>query len=126
MAGQRSVTRPKSVKIGWQLFSIEWLNDDDWYLQKHDDNWGGATIHEEGRIVIRCQDGRSEDSLRETLLHEMTHAIWSTRGLNHFPRPEDLDELEEYIITSQSGGLLLALNDNPEALAYLLALGNGA
>lgn len=127
MSGQtRKVPRPTSVKVGWNTLTIEWLDDDAWYAQRQDDNWGGVTIHESSRILLRCSEGRSEDSLRETLLHEITHAVWSSRGINHFPRPEDAEDLEEYIVTIQSGGLLQVINDNPGVMAYLLNLGKPA
>lgn len=117
---RKQVERPTSVKVGYATYAIEWLDDDEWYVQRQDDDWGGVTIHEEMRILIRVAERRAEDSMRETLLHEITHAVWAVRALNQYPTPEDMNNLEEYIIHSQTGGLLGALSDNPGVVAYLI------
>ena len=92
--------------------------------ENHD--WGGRTEHEKGRIALRHTPGRSEDSMRETLLHEITHAVWAVRGLNHNPKPADDDETEEYIVTCQTAGLLEVLAENPHVVAYLTNVGRPA
>jgi len=114
------VTRPKHVKIGHMRYHIEWLSEDQWQLAAGRQDWGGDSEHERGRIRLRITPGRSEASLRETLLHEITHAVWVIVGLNHFPHAGSDDEVEESVITRQSPTLLQTLQDNPHVVAYLV------
>lgn len=111
--------RPSKIRVGYTTFIIEWLDDTEWSLANENDDWGGVTYHERSLIRVRLTGGRSEDNLRETLLHEITHAVWSTRGLNLNPFSKDEDTQEEYTITCQSGGLLQAFSDNPSVTKYL-------
>lgn len=73
----------------------------------------GVTVERELRITL--SDRQAAAQLRETVLHELLHAIWSKV-------PLDQDDAEqERIIGSLSPWLLGVLRDNPELVAFLLA-----
>ena len=83
-----------------------------------DNNRGllGATDNEDTTIYIkRCQ---SPSSKRDTLLHEVLHALIWLSGYNHSTRLSF--EKEERLVRSLAPWILAALRDNPELVRYLL------
>lgn len=70
---------------------------------------------EEQRLLITIAPGRAPSQERDTLLHELLHALWS-----HCALDQDDDE-QERIVRSLAPWLLAALRDNPQLVAFLLA-----
>lgn len=99
---------PRSVKIGAHRFAI---ND-----KLNEDGPLGRTKHTEQVIEIRPAQGAS--SLRDTLLHEVLHAVCDVAGLEYLMGIETSDE--ERLIRLLTPWVLGVIRDNPKLLAYLL------
>lgn len=115
------VTRPNKVKVGPWTYTIKWMNDKEWLDDGHNDNWGGESDHEGTTIYMRITERRGEGSLKETLLHEIQHCVWTVVALNHFPKPPKGDDIDEYVIASTTPVLYAALLDNPHVVKYLMS-----
>jgi len=116
----RVARRPKQVVVGPWTYNIEFMSDKEWLDAGENPDWGGVSAHQETRIRLRMTPTVSEDTLRETLLHEVLHCVWAATQLNHFrPRKRDY---EEQIVAMMSPTLLRVLSDNPAVLAYLVNL----
>lgn len=78
----------------------------------------GATDRACLKIIIRGGGILSEDSARDTLLHEVLHAVIgvSTMELYHAE-----DNLEEKVVGQLAPLLLAVLRDNPELVAALIS-----
>lgn len=119
MTAKQWVPRPDHLFVGPYVFEIRWLTNDEWVAQNQDENWGGVTDHSFLYIAIRLGAGVPEVRYQEVLMHEITHAVWSTIGLNHIHDSFDKDVREEEIITLQSPMLLFVLQHNPDIVKYL-------
>lgn len=121
--------RPSSVHVGPQVLTIGYITEKKWRKRGYDPSKMGHMWWPGGEILIRCQtDGTdlAEDNLRETLFHEILHACNEVNGLNSVGGaeaiPEEFEALEEMIVAMTSPVLLMVLRDNPDVLAYLLAV----
>jgi len=63
--------------------------------------------------MIRLHPEQARDSMADTLLHEVMHAIWACSGM-HEGRVT-----EEQAVRGLTTWLLLVLRDNPELVEYL-------
>lgn len=110
---------PSKVQIGSQTWEIiEKARKGD--LSLSEDSFG-YTMHRENLIVL--DSSMSPSRKRQTLLHEILHAIRYSFGSPVTPRKTDEAETwEHYYIAMYEEGLLLVLRDNPEVLDYLLQL----
>jgi hypothetical protein len=108
---------PSKVQIGSQSWSIvERDRKDD--LSLTEDSFA-YTIARENLIVI--DKTVSDSRKRQTLLHEILHAIRYSFGNPTTPKKgEDSDIWEHYFIAMYEEGILLVLRNNPQVLAYLL------
>ena len=108
---------PKQVRIGTQVWKIvQRSRTNDGMLGE--DNFG-YTLNKENVIVIDSQIAPSRK--KQTLMHEILHAIRFTFGNPNTPKKtEDIDVWEHFFIASYEEGLLLVIRDNPNVLAYLL------
>lgn len=108
---------PKRVQIGTQVWQIiERSRTQDGML--YEDNFG-YTLSKENVIVIDSQIASSRK--RQTLMHELLHAIrFSLTSPVHPNKSAELDTWEHYFIAAYEEGLLLLLRNNPEVLMYLL------
>ncbi len=80
------------------------------------DRFGECNV-DKCRIIL--SPDHDEQQRRDTLLHEVLHALWGESGL---PAIGSLtDGLEEVIVRTLTPGLLAALRDNPTLVRYLLA-----
>lgn len=68
-------------------------------------------------IVLRGPDGISEDKCRETLLHEVLHAVIGTSRIPPFGHGE---EVEEDFVSMLAPVLLDTLRDNPDLVNALM------
>jgi hypothetical protein len=110
------------VRIGPHEYTIYW-SDEHWErLRIREDGLGhlmGRTAHHLGEIYIK--PGMSPSQLRDTLLHEIMHCIYSSGlGIN-LSNIRHVDDLDEYLVSTVTPWLLGVLRDNPDVLAYLLA-----
>jgi hypothetical protein len=108
---------PKKVQIGTQTWDIvEKPRNRDGML---DEGSYGYNLSRENLIVIESTAAPSRK--RQTLLHEILHAIKFSFGNPVTPKKgEDADVWEHYYIAMYEEGVLLVLRDNPDVLSYLL------
>lgn len=100
---------PKSVKVGAHAYSIVAdIHDEE---DKH-----GQTLHVPQVIRVRPAQGAS--ALRDTVLHEVLHAICGAAGSLYVMGVEGDDE--ERLIRFLTPWILGVLRDNPRLVAYLL------
>lgn len=100
---------PRSVRIGphrWRIKRSAIDADPDLY---------GRTV--ERRLTILLAPGSAPSQLRDTLVHELLHAIWSQCALGDLTD----DDGQERVVGSLAPWLLGALRDNPELVAFLTA-----
>lgn len=115
---------PSKVKIGAQDWTIiERSRDDDGLI--NDDSYG-YTLQKSNVIVLdkSCPPSRK----RQTLFHELFHAIRFSNGSSGIkPNMEDIqpDEViitwEHYFIAMYEDTMLSVLRENPAVLDYLLS-----
>jgi hypothetical protein len=108
---------PTTIRIGTQVWKvIEKPRKGD--LSLSEDSFG-YTLNRENIIVL--DSGMSPSRKRQTLLHEVLHAIRFSFGNPVTPRKTDEAEIwEHYYIAMYEEGMLLVLRDNPELLEFLL------
>jgi Zn-dependent peptidase ImmA (M78 family) len=109
---------PTEVQIGTQLWAIEERNrNKDSALS---DDAYGYTLHRDSLIIIDSLATPSRK--RQTLLHELMHAVRHTMGSPITPKnDDDSDVWEHFFIGMYEEGLLLIIRDNPKVLDYLLS-----
>jgi hypothetical protein len=117
MGSQGVAKLPARIKIGTQTWEIvERTKNFDGML---DEGSYGYTLSRENLIVIDATAATSRK--RQTLLHEILHAIKFSFGNPVTPKKTDeADIWEHYYIAMYEEGVLLVLRDNPEVLEYLL------
>jgi hypothetical protein len=103
-------TPPRHVAIGRHVWTI----DHDGTRRTADNGHRGATYAERLEIVV---DATLPDSLlRDTVAHELLHALWDMADLV----TEDLDPAQvERIVAHLAPRLVDMLADNPELVDYL-------
>lgn len=107
---------PTKIKIGSQMWTVEERTViTDGIL---DDNAYGYTLKRGSLIVIDANATPSRK--RQTLWHELMHAVKSSMGSIVTPKNEDSDDWEHYFIGMYEEGLLLILRENPKLVDYLL------
>jgi hypothetical protein len=100
--------RPAKLKILGKPFLIQWLTEGlDPDLVGECDSDGQ---------VIRVRDGQPPEQERDTLLHEITHAVDEAMGTN----------LKEAQVRKIATGLLAVFLDNPRLMSYLRRKNNNA
>lgn len=117
MGAQGIAKLPAKVRVGSQVWDIvEKPRKGD--LSLSEDSFG-YTLHRENLIIL--DSSMSASRKRQTVLHEILHAIRFSFGNPVTPKKTDEAEIwEHYYIAMYEEGLLLVLRDNPELLAYLL------
>lgn len=97
---------PKLIYVGPFDFEVKQLADMDLL---------GETHSNDGLIDIKRK--QSPANKRDTLLHEVLHAIVFHSGLGHGLSHDD----EERLVVTISPWILAVLRDNPALVDYLLA-----
>jgi hypothetical protein len=121
VGSKASILRPTSVRIGHVEYDLHWVDEQDW-MAKYDKGQAGFFWADKGGIYIRMHnegDQRIEDSLRETLLHEILHGCWHHTNMAHHGAVEK-EDLEEWVVGTLSYPLIDVLRDNPDVMKYLL------
>lgn len=112
--------RPSSVKVGFYEYAIIWATEEEWLSGGFDVEKQGTCDANGARLNIRITPNVHEQILRETLLHEIIHAIWWTLGLREFPiKTKDLEASEEEMVLRLTHPLLAVIQENPDVMAYL-------
>ena len=94
------------IKIGYQDYRIE-IHDD-----LGDEICGDTDLE---NSVIRIAES-AIDRQRNTVIHEVLHAIWDQMGLN----AQLDDNTQEQVVTSLSNGISTLLADNPQVILSFL------
>lgn len=121
-ASAQPAPRPRSVKIGHIDFTINWIDDAEWTTPNgHDPSLQGNFQSNEGRINIRVQKDVHEQTMRETLWHEIMHGCWWFMCLAQLPVAPGLDkeDQEEDVVFRITHATLLVMQANPDVMAYL-------
>lgn len=104
--------RPKQITIGSQKWKILWVD---------------AIVHDGQELLglacgsqleLRVVKDRPTSALRETLLHEILHAICFVFGIT-MPTEGGAHEREEQVVAQLTEPLLLVLRQNPKLADWL-------
>jgi hypothetical protein len=100
--------RPASVKIGVHKYKIKYVSK----IFESEDL--GRTDNDVALLLVR--DGLAPAMERDTLLHEMLHAIWYVSGLD-----ANKEGIEEVYISALTPWLMMVLTDpmNKDFLKYI-------
>lgn len=102
MDEQLLMKRPKSVRVMGKTYRLIWDCED---LEED----MSAGDHSQRHLAIRVAARYAEEEQRETVLHELCHAVEHQLGL----------DLEEEQVRQMSVGLFAIFQDNPGLVAYL-------
>lgn len=108
------MTTPTSVRVGPYRYTVKVDADRIKELEKESDtDLYGITTH--GLLEIVLQPAVADMVLRETLLHEVLHAVLFNTGL----ADRMTDKAEEHLVRALSPALFSLLRDNPDLVQYL-------
>jgi hypothetical protein len=125
-----TMQRPTKVRLGVRTYQIKYLQDEEWVEQGHDESQRGVCNNILGVIFIRKTVGEwvmDEDGLRETVFHEVMHAVascsmtWNSWDIVRKRVRDDYDSVEEFIVGGWSPTMLAMLRDNPDLRKWLMA-----
>lgn len=97
---------PSTVKIGPVVYLISLVDKLD------DDDYGMCDPHTQ---MIYISKDQSAQHATDSLLHEITHAIWHESGLFNLKRPD-----EEQIVRTTSTWLTMVFRDNPTIATFII------
>jgi len=106
------VRPPKDVVVAPRVYKV--VVDGNGHAE--DANVDGMTSFDQGRILIK--GALTEDPTRDTLLHEILHALIDQTSVKRQLKDMDKD-LEEDFVWALTPRLLGLLRDNPELVEYL-------
>ena len=108
---------PKQVILGTQTWDVVERNRNKDGMLSEDSY--GYTLQKENLIVIDAMI--SESRKKQTLFHEIMHALRHTYGNPTMPKKTDSEDLwEHYFIGIYEEGIILMFRDNPNVMEYLL------
>jgi hypothetical protein len=107
---------PRNILIGHAYYTVKY----DKHLSENSEAIG-LTGPETQRILLDPQVGA--DVERETLLHELIHAICFQAGLRLEGEPFQKTKVEEKVVWTVAPKILELLRDNPELVEFLLESG---
>lgn len=114
--------RPQMIWILGQPFSVRWEDAPGKRLHEDSDGYWelGTTVVDEQVVVIRSKQG--EYQLRDTVLHEVLHAILNMTAQRDRFKPNDAHEKhpEEPVVAAIATALLGVLNANPNLVDWLV------
>lgn len=93
---------PMSIKVGPYDYQVEYVDS------FPDGRWGETEHH---TLTIRLAIDQAAGQERDTVLHELLHAVWSSMDIG---KPKS----EEKVVHRLSTGLLAVLRDNPDLVRY--------
>jgi hypothetical protein len=108
------MSTPTSVRVGPYTYVVKVDADRIKELEKESESdLYGITTH--GILEIVLQPAVADMVMRETLLHEVLHAILFNTGLSD----RMTDKAEEHLVRALSPALFALLRDNPNLVQYL-------
>lgn len=111
------MSRPNSIRIGATKWDIVWSEKKTKRHPEGNDRVLGLTIHKEQTIYI--DDSTKECGQKDTLLHEVLHAIMGVYSFAPSARGKEL-EREEKLICSMTPALLDTMQRNKKAFAWMM------
>ena len=106
MTARKKMARPSMVKVGPYLYDIIYRHP-----VSDSEELYGLTINRDHRIIVGTD--QSDLASKDTLLHELLHAVmWTSGAFRHVGD-------EEQVVTVMATCLLGVLRDNPELVAHL-------
>jgi hypothetical protein len=109
------MSTPTSVRVGPYTYVVKVDKDRIKELEKESDtDLYGITTH--GLLEIVLQPDVADMVLRETLLHEVLHAVLFNTGLSD----RMTDKAEEHLVRALSPALFGLLRDNHNLVQYLI------
>ena len=111
------MNRPDVIWIGAFPYTVTYSKAaiDAISVDKHSPLLGNTDHH---NLSIIIDDTMAEQMIRDTLLHEILHAIWATSGLIEFD-----DLTQEQMVSTVAPQLVYVLRSNPDLVAYLTSTG---
>ncbi len=101
---------PQSVKVGWNKYKIELVEEFEQLLENNLQVCGEC-LHAEG--MINLLEFQGKEFLKRTLLHEILHCILEVYGI-------DLrNKNEEATIDGLATALMELIKNNPKLIKYL-------
>lgn len=105
--------RPSEVWVGAKRYSIEYDHDKLMiHCGENRKDLLGVSNHQHQRILI--DDASAEQTIRDTLWHEILHCIWWDAHMN------DLEMNQEDIIGLLTPRTILMMRVNPDVMSYVL------
>lgn len=105
---------PTHVRVGPYTYTVKVDAERIKELEKESDtDLYGITTH--GHLEIVLQPDVADMVLRETLLHEILHAVLFNTGLSD----RMTDKAEEHMVRALSPALFSLLRENPDLVRYL-------
>ena len=97
------------IQMGWASFPITFVDE----LKVEEEDCFGVTDFDTQTVTISSD--MSSEMLRQTLIHESWHIIWSTMGLRtHDEDPfAEITTNQEFLVEQTTRGLLLFKKLNP-------------
>lgn len=108
-----TVTPPKKVKVGPHDYVIEKMTTD--LVQAS--NAVGACLEVESKIIY--DPGQSQGQVRDTILHELLHAVWGQTYMDKKYDDNAPDSEGELMIHELAPRILALLRDNPALVKFL-------
>lgn len=105
----RLPARPSNVRVGPYTYTIEYRDN----VCDSEPDLFGLTLSREQRIFISSR--QTIECERDTLLHEVMHAVFASSGLF-----KEVDN-EERVVATLATWLTMVLQDNPQLAKFLLA-----
>lgn len=111
---------PTSIVVAGHTFDVRVVTDPTEGLHRQSDRHKiGITDVEAGRIVVRGGIEQSVHNVRDTLLHEVIHAVLSLTSLDGQTDVFKTDRMSERVVEVLTIHLLDTMRRNPELVAYL-------
>jgi hypothetical protein len=117
----KAIKRPTKIVALTRKYIIQWFTEDEWYQGRFPEESMGYTERDKGLISIRADSTADEDTLRETLLHEVLHVCTQSSRFDRYIT--QVEDPEEFVVSQMSPVLITIMNDNPSLVAYLLSSG---
>lgn len=113
--------RPTSVRIGSFDWTIDYLEHSDWHTEGRDEI--GTTEADQLKILVRLSDEKRSYHIacvKETLLHELLHAIYAFTGLTFYATAKNEKDQEEHTVRSLTPSFLAVMRENPDLVKWLI------
>lgn len=117
-----NIALPSSIVIAGHAFEVRLVTDPTEGLHRHGTNGKiGLTDVEVGRIVVRGGLEQSAHNVRDTVLHEVIHAVLSMVYLDGQEDVFKSGRQGERVVEALGTHLLDTMRRNPDLVGYLMA-----